>query len=443
MGEPSRTVSGVEPERATRVRWSVLGLLVLLSFVAYVLRTNMSVAGDAIMGEFGLSQVQFGFVLAAFAWSYALFQFPGGVFGDLVGGRRALTWIALAWGAVTLLSGLGPRAEVTGPLVALGALIGLRFLLGVVQAPLFPILGDVVGDWFPPGGRALPNGLSSSGLTLGAAAAGPLIAWLTVTYGWRASFLISAPLGFAAALLWWWWARDRPAEHPAVNTPERELIDRGRDAERRSERIPAAGAWRIVLRDRNVRLLTGSYFCMNYVFYIFFNWFFVYLVQVRGFGMLESGFLATLPWLVGALGASAGGLWCDRLTKSRGIVLGCRIPGVASLALLVVLLIAGAAADNAYLAVALLSICFGCTQLTEGAYWAAVTAVAGRHTAAAAGLMNTGGNAVGGVGALLVPLVAAKLGWIAALSTGSLFALVGALLWLLIRPDRPLEASPD
>ena len=135
--------------RTFSLRWSVLSLLVLLSFVAYVLRTNMSVAGDAIMAEFGLTALQFGFVLGAFQWSYALCQFPGGLFGDRFGGRRALTWIALAWGAVTLLCGLGPRAEVTGPLVALGALVALRFALGVVQAPVFPVLADVVAFHVP------------------------------------------------------------------------------------------------------------------------------------------------------------------------------------------------------------------------------------------------------------------------------------------------------
>ncbi len=67
--------------------------------------------------------------------------------------------------------------------------------------------------------------------------------------------------------------------------------------------------------------------------------------------------------------------------------------------------------------------------------------VAGRRAAAASGVMNTGGNAVGGVGALLVPWMAEQFGWIAALSTGSLFALLGAVLWLFIRADESLEAK--
>ena len=87
----------------------------------------------------------------------------------------------------------------------------------------------------------------------------------------------------------------------------------------------------------------------------------------------------------------------------------------------------------------LLSLCFGATQLTEGAYWSVVTSVAGRHTTAASGVLNTGGNVVGGFAALTVPIIADQFGWIASLSTGSVMALFAAVLWLFIRPDEPME----
>ena len=66
--------------------------------------------------------------------------------------------------------------------------------------------------------------------------------------------------------------------------------------------------------------------------------------------------------------------------------------------------------------------------------------MAGRRSCAACGVLNTGGNVVGGIGALLVPVTVEALGWPAALDTTSAFALVGALLWLVIRVDRPLAA---
>jgi hypothetical protein len=86
----------------------------------------------------------------------------------------------------------------------------------------------------------------------------------------------------------------------------------------------------------------------------------------------------------------------------------------------------------------LLSLSFGCTQLTEGSYWAASISVSGKHASAAAGVLNTGGNVVGGIGALLVPITAEAFGWVPALATGSVFAVLGAGLWLLVRADRAM-----
>jgi ACS family glucarate transporter-like MFS transporter len=424
----------------THVRWMILALIFMASFVAYVLRTNMSIAGKSIMDYLGLSKIQLGMVLSAFAWGYAIFQFPGGTFGDIVGSRRALTFIAVLWGILTLATGLVPGTALVSTTFILTTLIGLRFLMGVAQAPLFPVTcGGTIGNWFPVSGWAFPNGLVSTGVTLGAAATAPLIAWLMETMGWRASFILTAPLAFLIAGVWWWYARDDPADHPRVSKTELDLINANRPSPEAA--IDSRTGWKRVLKNRDILLLTASYFCMNYVFYIFFNWFFIYLVDVRKFKIMEGRYLAAAPWMVGAVAASFGGLWCDRLCKRIGARWGCRIPGIVGLSLVAGLLLLGAAAKNPYLAGLFLSLSFGCTQLTEGAYWMAAIFVSGKHASAATGVMNTGGNVVGGIGALLVPLTAEAFGWIPALATGSVFALAGAGLWLFVRADRPMALS--
>jgi hypothetical protein len=93
---------------------------------------------------------------------------------------------------------------------------------------------------------------------------------------------------------------------------------------------------------------------------------------------------------------------------------------------------------NPYLAHVLLLLSFRCTQLTEGAYRAAAIFVSGKHTSAGTGVMNTGGNVVGGIGALLVPIRAEAFGRAPALATGSVFAMIGVGLWLFVRADNPI-----
>jgi ACS family glucarate transporter-like MFS transporter len=416
----------------------ILGILAVAGFVAYVLRINVSIAGEGMAAALGLSRLELGMVLAAFAWGYGLFQFPGGVFGERLGARRTLTLIAVIWGILTALTGIVPGPTLLPPAVVLGCLVALRFLMGAVQAPFYPVTGGgTTCSWFPVSGWAFPTGLQNFGLTLGSAATGPLVAWIMERWGWRASFLAIAPSAFLLAAVWWWYGRDTPAEHPGVGAAELRLINANRGDRASTQE---AAAWRLVLRNREVRLLTASYFCSNYLFYFFFNWLFVYLVENRGLRVLEGGLLSAAPWLTGGVGAVVGGLACDRLTRRVGLRWGYACLPLLGLIVSGALVFFAAKAQDAHLAVVYLSLCLGFQQLTEGPFWAATIAVSGRHASAACGVLNTGGNVVGGVVALSVPLTVDAVGWVPALATACAFAMAGAALWLWIRADRPLAA---
>ena len=103
------TIPDAGAVRPTTVRWRVLVWIVVASIVAYVLRFNLSVAGPAMMRDLGLSEAQLGIVLGAFAWSYGLFQAPGGVLGERFGPRRTMTWMFIAWFATTAMMAMVPR----------------------------------------------------------------------------------------------------------------------------------------------------------------------------------------------------------------------------------------------------------------------------------------------------------------------------------------------
>ncbi len=420
-------------------RWRLFSVLFLLSFLSYLMRQNKHVAGEFMMPELGISEIQMGWIYAAFIWGYALFQLPGGVFGKKFGPRVALTSVGVIWVVTTGLTGWLPGQVFQSGIGIIASLLVVRFFVGVAHAPIYPIQASVVERWFPVGHWALPNAVGSTGLTLGAALAQPLVAFAMVYWGWRASFYLFIPLGIALFWLWWHYATDEPADHPAMSTQELEQIQSGR-----AQLTPNVGfgAWRQLIRNRDTLLLTCAYFAENCIFYLFFTWFFHYLVTELGFSILETGFLASLPWLCGAVMASVGGYTCDTLCARLGPRWGCRIPAITGLLSAGLFLYAGLYASSPYSAVALLSLCFASTQLTEGAYWSAQTYVAGPYTAPACGVMNTGGNLAGIVVAPLMPYLASHVGWVTALSTGSLMALIGAGLWLFICADRPFVPKP-
>mgnify|MGYP001491069999 CR=1 FL=1 len=421
-------------ERPTYVRWRILAWIVVASLVAYVLRYNLSVAGPAMMRDLGLSEAQLGMILGAFAWCYGLFQVPGGIAGEKLGPRRAMTLIFVAWFAATALMSLVPRGWPVA--LSLTVLVILRGAQGAFQAPIFPVTcGGSMFAWLPPKTWALGNSLSTAGTTVGAALAGPGITWLVLTLGWRQSFLLTAPLALALAALWWWDYRDNPAEHRGVNRVELALI-----ADRPVSEHAQPVRWKQLLADRDLVCVTMSYFCTNYVFYLFFNWFYYYLTEVRHVPATVAGYFVGAQWMVGAVAAIAGGVVCDRLCVRRGPRFGCRVSAMGALLLSAPLLVVGTLTTAPTVAVALLTLSFACVQFSDGVFWAATMRIAGAQSQSATGLLNTGGNIVGGVGAMLVPFIAAQLGWTTAVASGALFSVVAAILWLGVRPDQTLQS---
>ena len=427
----------VPMSRPTAARWRVLALLVLASFVSYVLRSDISIAGPALVNDLGITETQLSYVLAAFAAGYTIFQFPGGVFGLKLGSRRAMAIIMVLWGLlIVATAAVGSFGASVTSVVA--ALFGIRFLVGAVHAPIYPLTGAVIERWFPIGSWALPNGLSSTGLTLGFAAVAPALAWMIAEYGWQISFVMMGPLAFGSAALWWWYVRDSPAEHSAVNEAERTLISTGRPLSGATTR--RGPGWLRVLGNRNVLLLAASYFCMNYIFALMFNWIFYYLVEVREFDPQTAGFFTSAQWIAAAIGATLGGFVCDFLCRRHGMRKGCAWPAFSALVLSGVFLFIGATSGNAYFAVGCLAVSFLANQMTEAAYWAAAISIGGRNAAAACGVMNTGGNSAAFINALLVHSTASVFGWTAAMVMGTVFAFVAASLWLFIRAD---QTAPD
>ena len=418
------------------VRWRFFSVIFILSFLSYMLRQHFPVAGEFMMKELAISELQMGWVYGAFFWGYLVFQIPGGILGKRFGPRLTLLVAGGIWVLACLLFALLPGSFESSVVGTVGLLIAIRVLMGAAHAPIYPVQAAAVERWFPVGQWALPNAVSSTGLSLGAAAAAPIFSIVILNYGWRASFLVFVPVGLLFFSIWWWYARDNPREHPAMSETELAKIEANRAG---LTQDAGYSAWRQLLGHRETLLLASAYFTHNFVFYSFATWFFHYLVNVLGFGIIESGMLAAAPWVLGAATATVGGWVCDTLCHRLGPKLGCRIPAMTGLIGTGIFLYIGLHSSSPYIAVALLSLCYAFTQFAEGSFWSAQIHLAGPYTAPACGLMNTGGSISGIIVGPLMPFLALKVGWVAALSTGSIVAFIGAALWLFIRVDRPFR----
>ncbi|HEY4771511.1 MAG TPA: MFS transporter [Steroidobacteraceae bacterium] len=421
-----------------RVRWRIFGFLFAFGCVAYLQQKSLTIAAERMMPDLGISQMQLGWLEWAFVLGYAVFQLPGGIIGQRVGARRMFVIITSIALLATLLTPLAP--VVLGGSALFGVLLLLQLILGLAQGPIFPVSAGVMEAWFRPQRWALLQGLQSMGLQIAAALTPPLVAYLMHWLGWQHSLFWPELPVLALIVLWAWYGRDAPAEHPSV-TPA-ELAELGSDLAKQTQTAISWHRLRQMLLDRSILLLTISYICMNYVFYLIANWCFLYLVQERHFTILEGGWLAAAPPLAAAVGSGAGGALASSLCERFGLRWGFRLTPLVALPSAGMLLLVTVHLGNPYAAVVTLALCYAVIELTEGSYWATPMFIARADSMTATGVLNTGGNIGGLIGIPIVAYLSGQGAWTAAFVIGTVFALVGAACWLGIDASRPFTADP-
>jgi ACS family glucarate transporter-like MFS transporter len=445
----------VTPAETSRVRWFLVFWLFVLSAVSYLDRVNISIAGGAIVDAYHLTDVQLGKVFSAMVAGYALFQTVGGHLADRYGPRRVLTGGVVWWGIFTALTALVP-ANIAH---ALWLFVAVRFLLGAGEAVIYPAANKFVANWIPTRERGIANGWIFAGVGAGAGLTPPLITYLMIHYGWRASFWVCAAIGLLAGGVWFIAARDTPEQHPRVSASELSAIRsgltlaiapgaiendqsspaaEGRNQDRNKVLVP----WRRVVRSREVWAVTLSYFCYGYVAWIFFSWFYRYLAKVRGLDLKASAFYSMLPFLAMLIGCLLGGTLNDRLTTSRGPRLGrC---GLAAFAMAVagIFIALGSQVHSAELASVVLAGGAGALYLSQSSFWSLTADIAGGSAGSVSGFMNMGGQIGGAVTGSLTPWIAVRYGWTASFLVAAALCLLGALSWLAVNPLNTLTAGP-
>src|SRR5581483_5575105 len=223
-------------EPATWVRYRVLGMLCLLSFILYLDRICISRALTDIKKDLGLDDGEAGVILGAFTLAYGLFEIPIGHWGDRFGSRGVLARIAIWWSAFTML---------TGACTGFGMMLVVRFLFGAGEAGALPNVARVIARWFPPHDRGPAQGLIMTAAMVGGAFS-PVLADALIQHpqlGWRWAFVVLGAPGIAWAAAFYLWFRDVPAEHPAVNNRERQMLEASHHAPTADHAVP----WRFVL----------------------------------------------------------------------------------------------------------------------------------------------------------------------------------------------------
>ncbi len=422
----------------SNIRWVLIFWMFVMSAIAYLDRVNISIAAQDMQRDFHITDVELGWVFSAFVLGYALFQAPGGRLADRFGPRMVITFGVIWWGVFTSLTAAVP-ASLAG-LVAI--LIGVRLLLGMGEAVVYPASNRLVANWIPSQERGIANGLIFTGVGAGAGITPPLITWILMNYGWRASFWVSAVLGLLAGVVWYMVARDTPESHPWVDRGEREHIEAGLPEPPSELEKGKALPWRVILTNRDVGAISLSYFTYGYTAWIFFSWFFIYLHRVRGLDMKSSALYSMLPFIGMAVCSLLGGWISDRLTVRYGKRLGRCGLGTFGLGLAAIFVAVGTLVESPQLASIVLAGGCGALYLAQSSYWSVTADIGGASAGSVSGIMNMFCQIGGAVTASLTPFIADKLGWGASFLVAAGLCAVGSLAWLAVDPSREMAAQP-
>ncbi len=413
---------------ATRVRWILIGWIFVLSAVGYLDRVNISIAGGAIMRDFHLSKVQFGVIQSFFVGAYALFQAPAGRLADRMGPRKILALAVIWWGAVYFFN--HNRSSLC---------------LGVRHDHCHPLRPGRWRSSHVSGGEQNRGGMDSLGRTWAGERFNFCRCWFRRGCDAAADRLYYGPLWLACVFLVQLFYRlgggpdlvragPRHTRRTSLGGPARklDLIEAGLPSPETATK--ARLSWGQIFSNKDVMIVTLSYFTYGYAAFIFFAWFYIYLSDVRGVDLKRSGWLTTLPFIAMAVGSLLGGWLSDTITKARGKRQGRCLLAAGAIGLAAVLIALGTRIADTNTAVLYLAAGAGALYLSQSSFWSVSADIGKKSAGSVSGVMNMGAQTGSAITATLTPYIGGHFGWNASFLVAAGLCACGAVAWLFVNP---------
>lgn len=395
--------------------------------INYLDRGNLAVAATDLARDLRLDPVRLGLIFSGFGWAYAIFQIPGGWLVDRVRPRNLCAIACGLWSLATLMQGFAG---------AFLALLGLRILVGLFEAPSFPICNKLATAWFPEAERAGAIGFYTSGQFIGLGLLTPLLVLAQRHLGWRSVFVITGGIGLAWSAVWYARYRD-PDESARLSPAEREHIRAGggwaNETGTPAERVRFSAAdLGFVLSQRKLWGIYLGQFALNAVPWFFLTWFPTYLVQYRHFDLAQTGFSSALPYLAAVAGVLGGGICSDLLVRrGASVSLARKGPIIAGMLLSTSVVGANFVADPRWV-VFFFTFAFFCNGFAS-ITWILVSLLAPKRLIGlTGGVFNFFGNLASAVVPFVIGVIVKHGGFAPALGFIAAVALGGVLSYLLL-----------
>lgn len=411
------------PTPQGRRKWGVVALCWGALTMASVIRMSLSMVAPTLMKEYDISPETMGIVLSGWNWAYTACQLIVGPLVDRFG-----SWMVLGLGA-----GVWSLSTIALPLAATAVGFFLfRAAFGVGHSMLIPSQASAISRWFQPEQRSSALGFAFSGSQVGIAIGSIVCAFLLAHWGWQSVFYWVGAANLLFAAVWF-------LSYPDKQVGVQEKLGRGEKTET-TERVSILS----LLRYRTAWGLALGQMGYLYAYHVFISWLPTYLTLERGMSIQQTGFLASLPFIVGMVATIAGGWLGDYLirkgfgpTAARKTVVG------TGMMLATILVITAAYTPQTWLAVTLLTLCMGSLRATTASANSIPIDLAPRTSVASlVSIQNFGGN----IGGLMAPIVTGFIlgatgSFTGALVTAGAVMAFGAFSYVFIVGRLPKESE--
>ncbi len=317
-------------------RWWIVALLFGAAVLNYVDRQTLSALAPTIQHDLEMDDRDYANVVNIFLIAYTIAYLISGRIADKMGTRASMAVFVVWWSVANMLTAAAQGVR---------SMSGLRFLLGLGEAGVWPAASKAVSEWFPAKERALAIGVYTMGATIGATVAPyfviplathayhetmPAVAnWLGQGTGWRVAFILTGVAGLVWLIPWLWFYR-QPRESKYVSDDERKLIEDSATENPADSLAANAWSWKQVLLFRGTWLLLLGRLITDPVWYFYQFWFPKYLSADRHLSQEQ----LKITWVVYAaagVGSLLGG-WLSGQFVKRGtapaasrlwVMLGC------------------------------------------------------------------------------------------------------------------------
>ena len=288
--------------------WTVATMLFLYMLVNFADKAVVGLAAVPIMRELGLSPRQYGALGSSFFLLFSISGILVGFAANRHSTRRIILLLAVVWALV--------QFPMIGT-VSFATLLVCRVLLGAGEGPAGSVGLHAIYKWFPDEKRTIPTAIMSQGAAVGVIVALPLLNLIIVNYSWHWAFGALGIIGLCWVAGWWFLGQEGPIADPP-------MLQAG------AERV---GYARILLAPTFIGCVLacfGAYWALS----LGLTWFTPFVIRALGFSQSSAGWIATLPWLMGACTVMLSG-WISQILLTRGVnsrnargVLGC-VPMIA------------------------------------------------------------------------------------------------------------------